>query len=107
MGRRNGAAEQNQIGLPPKKAATRVQIGFLARLNGAHMMGNALGDGRIDGIFRNVAFHPEIIILAFVFSKAPALPRILCAVCQVRMITSPTRPMAWLSDDIMENTPRS
>ena len=27
---------------------------------------------------------------------------ILWAVCQVRMITSPTRPIAWLSDDIIE-----
>jgi hypothetical protein len=33
---------------------------------------------------------------------AAALRFILSAVCQVRMITSPTRPMAWLSDEIIE-----
>src|SRR6516165_4264682 len=32
---------------------------------------------------------------------------ILSAVCQVRMMTSPTRPIAWLSDDIMLKAPRS
>jgi hypothetical protein len=30
-----------------------------------------------------------------------------CAVCQVRMIVSPTRPMAWESDPIIEIAPRS
>ena len=42
--------------------------------------------------------------------SAPSGPRwrfILCAVCHVRMITSPTRPIAWLSDDIIEKAPRS
>ena len=27
--------------------------------------------------------------------------------CQVRVMTSPTRPMAWLSELIIENAPRS
>ena len=42
------------------------------------------------------------------FSAPP--PRctfILCAVCQVRRITSPTRPIACESEDIIENAPRS
>jgi hypothetical protein len=30
-----------------------------------------------------------------------------CAVCQVRSTTSPTRPIAWLSDPIIEIAPRS
>src|SRR5512132_4337666 len=33
--------------------------------------------------------------------RAPRCCFILSAVCQVRMITSPTRPIAWLSDEIM------
>ena len=31
----------------------------------------------------------------------------MCAVCHVRMMTSPMRPMAWLSDDIIASAPRS
>src|SRR5258706_5606370 len=38
---------------------------------------------------------------------APRCNFILWAVCQVRMITSPTRPMAWESEDIMLKAPRS
>ena len=34
-------------------------------------------------------------------ARRPRSPRILCAVCHVRVMTSPTRPMAWLSLDIM------
>jgi hypothetical protein len=30
-----------------------------------------------------------------------------CAVCQVRMTTSPIRPIAWLSELTMEIAPRS
>src|SRR2546422_532660 len=40
----------------------------------------------------------------------PSLPRccfILCAVCQVWMITSPTRPIACESDESIENAPKS
>ena len=29
------------------------------------------------------------------------------AVCQVRMITSPMRPIAWLSEEMIEKAPRS
>ncbi len=39
--------------------------------------------------------------------RRPRCSRILCAVCQVRVITSPTRPIAWLSLDIMLIAPRS
>ena len=39
--------------------------------------------------------------------SGPRCTFILCAVCQVRMMTSPTRPMAWLSEDIIESAPRS
>ena len=39
--------------------------------------------------------------------RRPRCQRILAAVCQVRIITSPTRPMAWLSEAIMEKAPRS
>ncbi|MNR36252.1 hypothetical protein D3C85_1541500 [compost metagenome] len=37
----------------------------------------------------------------------PRCAAILCAVCQVRMMTSPTRPMACESLEIIEKAPRS
>ena len=39
--------------------------------------------------------------------SGPRCSFILCAVCQVRVITSPTRPMAWESEAIMLNPPKS
>ena len=30
-------------------------------------------NGRVDRIFRNIALHPRIIIVAFVFGQRPAL----------------------------------
>ena len=40
-------------------------------------------------------------------ASQPRCSFILCAVCQVRITTSPTRPMACESDDIIENAPVS
>jgi len=39
--------------------------------------------------------------------RAPLWTFILWAVCQVRSTTSPTRPMAWLSELMMERAPMS
>ena len=39
--------------------------------------------------------------------QAPRAAFITCAVCQVRAMTSPTRPIACESDDIMLIAPRS
>src|SRR5882672_3568961 len=39
--------------------------------------------------------------------SAPRCTFILCAVCQVRMMTSPTRPIACESEDIIDSAPRS
>jgi hypothetical protein len=46
-------------------------------------------------------------VLLRVALSAPRWVFILCAVCQVRMIISPTRPIACESDDIIEIAPRS
>ena len=59
-----------------------------------------------------VYFATYLRILELSFSprssgSRPRCSRILCAVCQVRVITSPTRPIAWLSLDIMLMAPRS
>mmetsp|Transcript_24167 Transcript_24167/g.36728 ORF Transcript_24167/g.36728 Transcript_24167/m.36728 type:complete len:299 (+) Transcript_24167:97-993(+) len=40
-------------------------------------------------------------------SRGPSCRFILSAVCQVRVMTSPTRPMAWESLDIIDSAPRS
>mmetsp|Transcript_16769 Transcript_16769/g.36966 ORF Transcript_16769/g.36966 Transcript_16769/m.36966 type:complete len:207 (-) Transcript_16769:1643-2263(-) len=39
--------------------------------------------------------------------RGPRCCFILSAVCQVRMMTSPTRPMAWESEEMMEMAPMS
>ena len=43
-------------------------------------------------------------------SPPPRSPRtcfITCATCQVRVITSPIRPIAWASEEVIEMAPRS
>jgi hypothetical protein len=66
-----------------------------------------VGDGRVDGVFGDVAADAQIVVVAGFLGQAPRWRFILSAVCQVRMITSPTRPMAWLSDAMIENAPIS
>ena len=39
--------------------------------------------------------------------RRPRWSFILWAVCQVRIATSPMRPMAWLSDEMIEKAPMS
>ena len=71
-------------------------------------MGDAVRDGGIDGVLGDVAFDARVVVSRG--SPAPAAPRwtfILCAVCQVRRMTSPTRPIACESDEIMLIAPRS
>ena len=84
------------------------QVGELARLDRADDVRDAVRDRGVDRVLGDVALHARSC-------RAPpgrrgSWPRctfILCAVCQVRMITSPTRPIACESDDIIENAPRS
>ena len=52
-------------------------------------------DGRVDGVFRDIAPDAQVVVVAL--SPRPAARAatfILCAVCQVRVMTSPTRPIA-------------
>ena len=71
-------------------------------------------DRGIDRVLRDVSQRAEIIRRGMLRrarratgASVPNCVFILCAVCQVRVITSPTRPIAWLSLDIIENAPRS
>ena len=107
--RGNRAGLQHQVRLDPeKRRRPQHEIGELADLDRADMLGQPMRQRRVDRVFRDVALDPEIVVDA----RCPpaARPRwrfILSAVCQVRMTTSPTRPIAWLSDDIMLKAPRS
>ena len=49
----------------------------------------------------------KLSLSPFSSRSRPRCSRILCAVCQVRAIASPTRPIAWLSLEIMLIAPRS
>ena len=105
----DGAALQDQRRLDAEeRRPPEAQVGPLARLDRADVRRDAVGDGRIDGVLRDVA--PDRGSCRCARCRARAAPRccfILCAVCQVRTITSPGRPIAWLSDDIIEIAPRS
>ena len=69
---------------------------------------DAVRDRGIDRVFRDVAADAEVVVCPP--SSPGSGPRcrfILSAVCQVRQITSPIRPIACESDDIMLIAPRS
>ena len=64
-------------------------------------------DRRVDRVFGDVAPGAKIVVVALFARQAPRWRFILSAVCQVRMTTSPMRPIAWLSDDIIDSAPMS
>ena len=74
-------------------------------------MADAVGNGGVDGVLGHVALDARVVVARAPAVRAGGLPPrctfILCAVCQVRRMTSPTRPMAWLSLLIMLMAPRS
>ena len=70
-------------------------------------MGYSVRDGRIDGVLGHVSLDALVVFRAESPARAPRCTFILCAVCQVRVTTSPMRPMACESLDIMLITPRS
>ena len=84
------------------------EIRQLADLDRAHQVRDAMRDRWIDGVLGDVALDAgSCRCRAGSPRKLPRCSRILCAVCQVRMMTSPTRPMACESEDIMEKAPIS
>jgi len=100
----------NELGLGAKQGGLpEHDVGQLARLERAHMAADAMGDGGIDGVLAYIAFYPEIIVTGcgILRQEGRVCFFILSAVCQVRVITSATRPMACESELIMLNTPMS
>ena len=83
------------------------QVGELARLDRADLAVEPVRDRRADRVLRDVAPGPQVVGRAVAGQRAPAASSSTCAVCQVRMITSPTRPIACESEPIIEIAPRS
>ena len=108
-GHRDGAALDDGEGLDAEEGRLpHHQVGPLADLDAAHLVRDAVRDGRVDRVLGDVALGAEVVVARG--SSSGSLPRwafILCAVCQQRMMTSPTRPMAWLSELNMLIAPRS
>ena len=71
---RNRTALQHHIGLHAKEGRRpHHQIGDLAHFDAADMIGHALRNRRIDGIFGDIALGARIIIVSLFFRQAPAL----------------------------------
>ena len=98
---------EHDLGPRPEHGRTpQHQIRQLADFHRPDLVRHAMGDGRVDRVLGDVAADAQVVVLAA--SSPASRPRcsfILCAVCQVRVITSPTRPMAWLSLEMMQMAP--
>ncbi len=62
-------------------------------------------DGRIDGVFGDIALDAQVVVVAVFAGQRPRWLFILSAVCQVRVMTSPMRPIACESELIMLMAP--
>ena len=103
-------------GLTPKKAGFQTtRSASLPTSIEADLMRDPVRDRRVDRVLGDVSqargsCPPRHDPTRPQSRSEPELPNwvfILCAVCQVRVMTSPTRPIAWLSLDIIENAPKS
>ena len=105
----DGAALDHHVGLDAEEGGRpEDEVGELADLDRAHDVADALRDRRVDRVLGDVALgRGNCRCRRSPRAGGRAAGFILWAVCQVRMITSPTRPMAWLSEDIIEMAPRS
>ena len=90
-------------GLAPKKAGPpQHDVGELAHLEAADVVGEPVDDRRVDGELRQVAQDP-LVVVAVLGSR----PRSTEASPNVRRQVSPARPMPWASDEVTGMTPRS
>ena len=85
------------------------QVGQLADLDRADLVRDAVGDGRVDRVLGDVALDAEVVVAAAgVLGQRRRAAASSCArSARSAMITSPTRPMACESRDIMLIAPRS
>jgi hypothetical protein len=100
---------RTSAGLTPKKAGFHTtRSAHLPTSSEPIDVRDAVRNGGVDGVFGDVALDAEVVVAAAVFGqRASRWLFILSAVCQVRMMTSPTRPMAWLSLLMMLMAPMS
>ena len=83
------------------------EIGELAGLDRADLGVETVRDGRADRVLRDVAARLARCPGQAALPAGPSRAFIACAVCQVRMIVSPARPIACESEPIIEIAPRS
>ena len=81
------------------------EVGELAGLDRADLGVDPVRDRRADRVLGDVA--PGALVVGRAALGPPSRAFIACAVCQVRMIVSPTRPIACESEPIIEIAPRS
>ena len=84
------------------------EVGELAGFDRSDLVRHAVRDRGVDRVLRDVAPDAHVVVVALLArASRPRWRLILSAVCHVRQMTSPTRPIAWLSLDIMLIAPRS
>ena len=68
------AAFDDDLRLDAEKGrAPQHQIGDFAHFDGADVVAEAVGDGRVDGVFGNVTFDAGVVVVARLFGQATAL----------------------------------
>ena len=83
------------------------QIGELAGLDGADLVVQPVRDRRVDRVLRDIPLGALVVVRSPRPTAGRGAAFITCATCQVRVITSPIRPIAWASDEVIEIAPMS
>ena len=83
------------------------EVGELAGLDGADLAVEALGDGRVDRVLGDIATCPVVVGAAVAGQGAAPLASSRARSARCAGSTSPTRPMAWESEEMIEMAPRS
>ena len=107
-GHRDQAALEHHLGLDPEEGRLpQHEVGELARLDRPDLVRDAVGDRGVDRVLGDVALRAGVVVRGRRPAAAPRCTFILCAVCQVRVMTSAMRPIACESDESMLIAPRS
>src|SRR4051794_33893609 len=70
----DAAALDDAVGLyPEERWRPEDEIGKLALFHRADVLRDTMGDGGIDGIFRDIALGAHIVVVAVLFLEPPAL----------------------------------
>ena len=83
------------------------QVGQLADLDRADLVVDAVRDGGVDRVLRDVAPGPLVVGRQPAAERAAAVPSSRARPARCGVITSPIRPIAWASEEVIESAPRS